>query len=263
MSDIILYIGYVFIGFITGLLSALLGIGGGIVFIPTLLFTLPHIIPGSEIITFISVSTSLFAGSFASSSSCINHIRIKNINKSGALYLAFGTLVTAAITPQIIINVSPEFVKYFVGIILSVVAIKMLIEKEGKAKNLHLPKFVLIFFGGIVGTISAIGGFGGGVFFVPILHYMYGLDVIKSIGTSTFPVAVTMIVSAISYAIATPSESFPFQLGYIHLSSGLILGISSISGAFIGIRLIKKVNSKWLKKLFALLVFVFVIKLLS
>ena len=262
LSDIIVYFFYVVIGVLTGVLSVLLGIGGGIIFIPTLFFTLPMIIPGSEIITFVAVSTSLFAGSFASSSASINHLRIKNIRVKDALILASGTIITSLIVPQLVVHVSPDTIRYFISIVLIFVGLKMLFDQPGKTGQRYLPGYFLFIVALFVGAISSVGGFGGGIFFVPVLHYLYGYEIKKAIGTSTLPVAVTMIVSTISYGIAQAPETFNFQLGYIHIAAGIFLGIGSVAGSFMGIKWVNKFRGEKLKKAFAILVLVMAVKLI-
>jgi len=92
------------VGFATGILSGLFGIGGGVIFVPTLFFSLPKLgVPETTLVLTV-IATSLFAGSFASSSSFINHFRHKNVSIESGLYLAFGSIITASITPKIIVN---------------------------------------------------------------------------------------------------------------------------------------------------------------
>lgn len=262
MIDPIYLIVYVIIGLFTGVISALFGIGGGIVFIPTLLFTLPALLPGSEIIPLVTISTSLFAGSFAATSSFINHFRIGNINFEAAALLAAGTVVSALIIPRILITMPTEIVSGLMVIVLSGVAIKMFFDKEEHSSVMRLNIYWLTPIGIMVGAISAAGGLGGGIFYLPILHYLFGFSVKRAIGTSIMTVALTMITAATSYATAECPEVFGMQLGFVHLGAGLVLGISAVVGAFIGIKFHDKFQSSKMKKYFAILIIIMVIKLL-
>jgi len=261
LIDPIYLILYVVIGLFTGVISALFGIGGGIVFIPTLLFTLPVLLPGSEIIPLVTISTSLFAGSFAATSSFINHLRIGNINIKAAVLLAAGTVVSALIVPRILITMPTEMVTGLMVIILSAVAIKMFFDKEDHSSVMRLNLYWLTPIGILVGAISASGGLGGGIFYLPILHYVFGFDVKRAIGTSVMTVALTMISAAASYATAECPEIFGMQLGFVHLGAGLALGLSAAAGAFIGIRFHDRIHSNKMKKFFAILIIIMVIKL--
>ncbi|MBU1100976.1 MAG: sulfite exporter TauE/SafE family protein [Bacteroidetes bacterium] len=262
MIDPIYFVLYIVIGLFTGIISALFGIGGGIVFIPTLLFTLPALLPGSEIIPLIAISTSLFAGSFASTSSFFNHFRIKNIDFKAAALLAGGTVISAIFVPRILITIPSDAITGILALILSGVAIKMLLDKGDNSPVRKLNIYFITPMGILVGAISAAGGLGGGIFYLPILHYLFGFDIKKAVGTSIMTVSITMITAAASYATADCPESFAMQLGFIHFGVGLALGISAAVGAFIGIRYVDRFKSSKMKKYFAILIIIMVIKLM-
>ena len=262
MTDVLFIILYLAVGFITGILSALFGIGGGIVFVPALLVSIPSLIGASDIAPFVAVSTSLFAGSFSSSAAFVNHFRIKNIEFKYSFYLASGSVITAVILPHFLVQTSSEYVKYLLMVILSIVALKMFLDKNLPTAKRFLPDYAAFFIGAVIGVLPSLVGIGGGIFFVQILHYFYGLDIKRAVGTSTLAVAFTVISSAISYGFAECPIRFDYQFGYIHLLVGLTLGLGAVVGSYCGIVLLKHFQSNKLKKYFAILILIIVIKLL-
>ncbi len=255
---------FIVIGFLTGIASGLLGIGGGIFFIPALFFLLPEIGVHGDSLTYHVIATSLFAGSFSSTSSFMNHLRRKNIElKKGAL-LATGSITAAILVSQYAVDISPTIIRSILGGMLSIVAVQMFFSDKIK----YSPSFVinenyLFLVGLVVGTLSALSGIGGGVFYLPILLIFFSADMRKSVGTSSMTVAMTMISLSISFAMVNHGETSSSSLGLINLTAGLPLGLAAIIGASIGSKLVFKVSPVALKKIFSIFLLLAVIKILA
>ncbi|MBN1301377.1 MAG: sulfite exporter TauE/SafE family protein [Melioribacteraceae bacterium] len=246
-------------GFTAGILSGMIGIGGGLVFVPLLLF-LYNPDPGISSNTILMIiSTSLFAGSFASSSSAFSHLLHKNIDLKKALLLSVSSGLSAFTVPIFISDFNMNFVEFLLAVILFVVAILLFFDSKIDSNfRFRLNDKLLILWGLIIGFISAAGGIGGGVFYVPVLYYLFGLDVKKSVGTSVTAVSATMIVATISYLI-----NMKYSEEIIYLHAGLILGITAIIGAVIGAGLTMRINPYVIKKIFSLFLIITVIKIIT
>ncbi len=100
----------------------------------------------------------------------------------------------------------------------------------------------LFLLGGIVGTLSAFIGIGGGIILVPALIFL-GLDPHLATGTSLVVVLFTGLSSAIAY----------FRQGRVDWKTGLILELTTAPGGYLGALLTAFTSSEQMKVLFAML----------
>ena len=253
-----------FVGFIAGVLSGLLGIGGGVIFVPTLIIVLPILGIEDGIVISSAIATSLFAGSFASASSFLNHKKKQNVILKEGIILGLGAIISASLAPKIIVSLDPTLLKIIISIFILAVAIKLLLTKvEAKKTTRNINSYWLFPLGLFFGGIAAISGLGGGIFYVPILLYFLNGDLKLSVGTSTIVIFLTMFTSTISFGFLNSDWSSDlFQLGYLNVASAFLLGIGAIGGAYFGVKLIFKVSIPVFRKIFSLFLLIVVLKLL-
>lgn len=265
LIDIYLLILLLTIGFITGILSGLFGIGGGIIYLPTLIFILPIIGISDDLNTISAIATSLFAGSIASLSTFYNHRKKENVSFKEGIILGIGAVISAALAPKIIVNLDPSILKIIIVFIILVVAIKLFLtnDKKDKIYRKFNSKWLFLF-GLFFGGLAALSGLGGGIFYVPILLYFLKGNLKLAVGTSTIVILFTMVSSSISFMLLSSEwNSNIFQLGYINITSGLVLGMGAIFGAFYGVKLVFKVPLPVFRKIFSLFLFIVVLKIIE
>ncbi len=265
MSEIVLVLLFLLIGGLTGILAGMLGIGGGAVFVPVLYLLLPFTNIDMSQISFIVIDTSLFAASLTSLSSSSNHFIAKNVDKRRALYFGAGSVIASLLSTFVVVRMNPFFLKWIFAAVFSVIAVKMLLDNNSKAKIKvkSLNDSYLIFFGLIAGTIAAFAGVGGGIIFVPVLMYFSGLEIKKAVGTSSVIVAFTTITATLSYLLQTPHGTLAAgQIGYVYLLAAISLGIGAVIGAVFGVKIVLKSSSKIIKRVFSILIILVVIKIL-
>jgi len=265
LIDIYLIILLLAVGFVTGLLSGMLGIGGGVIYLPTLFFILPIIGIKDDFITVSVIATSLFAGSIASLSTFYNHKKRDNISLRNGITLGAGVIISAAFAPKIIVNIEPSILKIIIAFFISIVAIKLLFANDKKEKiDRTINANWLFLFGLFFGGLAAISGLGGGIFYVPILYYFLNGNLKLAVGTSTLVILLTMVSSSISFLILN-SEWDPeiFQLGYVNIASAVLLGFGAIFGAYYGVKLVFKVPLPIFRKIFSLFLLVIVLKIIE
>lgn len=234
-------------------------------FLPSLFFIFPIIGVDNQIITISAVATSLFAGSFASTSALYNHWKKDNISIEDGLILGIGCLVSASITPKLIVNLDPTLLRYLIAFFIVVISLKLFFSKEEDQKSYkHVDKKYLFVYGLFFGGIAALSGFGGGIFYVPFLIYYFKGDMKLAVGTSTVAVVITMVSSVISFSLLNTNwNSDILQFGFINLQTGLLLGIGAILGAKIGVKFVMKIDIPVFKKIFSLFLLLSIIKILQ
>lgn len=106
-------------------------------------------------------------------------------------------------------------------------------------------KFVLVALGLVIGCYSTLCGIGGGVFAVPLLHYVYGMEL---------PIAVanSLVLVAASTTSATLLEVLRSDSG-VHWRISAVLIATSYVGARLGYAATKRIDVRRLKLIFCVL----------
>ncbi len=262
-QEILVLVMFLSAGIFAGFLSGLLGIGGGVVFVPILMFASSLSLIDSLSSMHVIVATSLFAGMVTSATSFYNHVKNKNVNFRPALYLTSGTFIAALLTPRLMLGIDSEKLKMFIGVVVGIVGLFMLFEdKFNFHSHLKLPDWTLFLSGLFIGTIAVSSGLGGGVFFAPILIYLYSIDVKKSIGSSTMAVVTAMTLSTISFMLLKNSEtSCEYQIGFVNLLAGIPLALGGFIGPKYGVKLLHKVSVPLIRKIFSIFLILYSLKI--
>jgi len=257
--------------FAAGLLGALTGLGGGVVIIP--LLTL-----GFGINIKYAVGTSLIAVIATSSGAAASYVKEGISNIRIGMFLEIATTIGAISGAHIAGLVSTEVVAVTFGIVLIFSAFVSGRRKEEFATGVEANKtasylrmngkytlehdevhytvknvpggFGVMY---IAGALSGLLGIGSGAFKVIAMDYIMKLPFRVSTTTSNFMIGVTAAASAGIY----------LQKGYIDpgLSMPVVLGI--LPGALIGSKLLVRFRTKWLRIIFALVITILGIEMIS
>jgi uncharacterized membrane protein YfcA len=240
-------------GVFTGITAGLLGVGGGIVIVPILfhLFTTLNI--DEAVRMHVAVGTSLASIIATSLSSVRAHHKRGGVD--GALVRGWGpaifvgVLIGSALAGYV---KGPVLMTVFatVGII---VAFHMAFNKPEWTIANQLPggiaKHTLA---GTIGAISAMMGIGGGTLSVPVLT-LFGYPVHRAVGSAAAIGLIIGIPGTLAfiangwYAEGRP----PFSLGYVNLLALVLILPTSMLFAPVGARLSYKLNTKNLRRAFA------------
>ncbi|WP_375751245.1 sulfite exporter TauE/SafE family protein [Vibrio sp. HN007] len=253
------------LGAIVGCMAGLLGIGGGLIVVPALMFILPLAGVGADIVMHIALATSLATIILTSGSSAFNHLRLGNISLSVVRWLIPGVIAGGFAGSYIAELIPSEMLPKVFGIIVAFLALQMMLSvRFQKVKAAPTAKMNLGS-GLVIGTISTLAGIGGGSLIVPYLS-RYGLEMRKAIGTASLCGGVIALSGMIGYILhGTGSEALPdYSVGYVYLPALLAISGTSVLTTKVGAHLTTKLPTKALKKIFAVfLLFVAVKMLLS
>ncbi|WP_019025863.1 sulfite exporter TauE/SafE family protein [Colwellia piezophila] len=240
------------LGSLVGFLAGLLGIGGGLIIVPALVYLLPLVGVNHEIVMPMALGTSLGAIVITSSSAAYAHHRKKNIPWSLAKPLMTLVAVGALLGAFIADSLSSEVLTVFFSIVVVLLAVYMLLSVNA-SKTRSLPAtYVLQSISFVTGIIASLMGIAGGAILVPMLSY-FGVSVRHSIGIATACGVMVALFGSLGYIITGFNLSgLPdWSLGYIYLPALLAIVISSSVFAPIGVKYASKLPVKTLKKFFA------------
>lgn len=221
----------IILGAIVGLLSGFFGIGGGTILVP-LLLALGY---ETKVAIGIAVVQMVFSSVYGS------YLNKKNgsLDLSIVLYIAIGGFCGAML--------SGGLASYFSDITLEVIfllfatfaLVRLFIKVEEHKEQRKLNKYLLFFIGFLVGSVSMTIGVGGSLLIVPILIGFLHVDIKRAISAGLFFVIFSSVAGFISHYIN----------GHIDVTTGLIIGVSSLFGVYYGIYLKQKVERALQKKL--------------
>ncbi len=253
------------VGFGAGILIGMLGVGGGVIFVPSLYYLLPYFGVSYASVPYFAISISLLSGGIAASFSAAFHLYAKNVDVKKGLLFALGSSLAAFISVIFVTSVGPEFLKIIFAAVLFIVAIYMLLDmqlKSNSGRSNEIKLYYLPAIGLSVGVLASFTGLGGGVIFLPVLHYFYLLNTKVAVGTSSLITALTMISASLSFFIHQENWTGSYNIAHLGLFAALPLGIGAIAGAKFGFNIVKKLKSHSIKKIFAVLLIMVVAKII-
>lgn len=206
----------IFIGFLAAFVGSLVGLGGGIILVPTMLFLHEYVSAFSWATPQAIVGISLVTMVFTGMSSTFTYIKMKRIDvKTGFIFL-IGSIPGSVFGSWLNTKFDVEQFSLYFGLLMVFIFLLMLINREKLARNKDvkitkytrtfeldgetykynvplLPAFILAL---IVGILSGLFGIGGGTISVPAMILLFGIPVQIAIGTSMFIIFFISIFSA-------------------------------------------------------------------
>ena len=224
------------LGVFGGMLAGVAGVGGGIVFVPTLVYVADWDIKEA-------VAASLVIIIFSSISGTIRNQRGQDPVDWRTAFILSSTLAPATLIGVYIASVSSSTVVQvvFAAILLALVypTARGRPEIDPNAKRIPIP--LVLVAGVFIGALSGLVGVGGGVVMVPLMMLGMGLSTKRAVSTSLAVVMFAGIVGSIGY-IAT---------GFSDLLSLPPLIVGSMIGAWLGVRLRERLPDKTVRYGFA------------
>jgi len=248
------FLSFSLLGVICGILSGMLGIGGGIVVIPGLFILLVCFgIPGEYLMHF-AIGTSLAIMICTSTVNAYSHLK-----KGNVIWPIIKIMVPFAVigvtTGALLMSVtSSKILSLSFGFFLLFISLDIFFDLTRNILPVHvkIKKGVFRLLGLAIGFFSGLLGIGGGAICIPLFFYCR-IQARRCIGTSAmliFPIAlVGALISALN--IGRGVSGISFSLGFIYLPAFILVALFSIISVPIGVSLLSKLSNKTVKKIFA------------
>lgn len=265
MEIVITSIVLVLVGIGIGVLSGLLGIGGGTIMVPVLRL-------GYGLDAFMATATSLFAIIPISLAGAITHIRARSCFPKLGLLLGIAGAITSS-AGVYLGSISPSWLIMLAAAIIIVYSAFTMLRKalrmgkggtdpatptgnkgtdpHGAHEAEQTPPCAFAFtrknvalavvIGLIAGFASGYVGVGGGFIMVPLMTAWLGIPMKRTSGTSLIAIIILAIPGVIQQAF----------LGHIDYLAGIMLCVGAIPGAVLGARLVPRVPERTLRFIFA------------
>lgn len=217
------------LGLVSGIIAGLFGLGGGIIVVPALSLCLGYDMPNAVGISIMQMVFVSFFGTF------LNYKKGLLDFKNG-LMLGFGGICGSSLSGSLLKIVDAKilsfaflaftvfsFYKYFFKMK------QIIVPKEVDFKK----RFCVLFFSGaLIGLLSSSLGIGGTLLLAPILGYFLGINSKQMAPLGLFFISFSSLSGSISL----------FRAGFVDVSYGVLLGLLSMIGVFLGTNIMQKMN---------------------
>jgi len=220
----LLIVVYVLAGAIAGTLAGLVGVGGGILYVPVLVYSLNGRF-GLEGTAQVAVSTSLAVIIFSLSASAYTHYKAGNIELKPLPGLITGGVIGSVSASLGLGAVDADQFKMLLALFELLVAFQLLRGAHSNRVSARPPGLaVFVGIGLSGGLFSSFFGVGGGLVVMPLMHFFAGYKINKAVGSASVYMILVAIVGLFSHTVQLePTADFPGLWHHIYLPSFLAL----------------------------------------
>jgi len=255
---------YAMTGAFAGFMAGVLGIGGGMVVVPALVYIFHHtqVIPDS-LEMHVAAGTSLAIMIFTAQASVRAH------NQQGEILWRiyqrlWSGLIIGTITGAIIADLLPtHWLKFLFGVFLLLIGLNMLtnvhVTYPHRFPSSRINRLISI----LIGLKSGLLGVGGGALIIPYLNYC-GVDTRKIPAVSALCTLTVAMIGSIMFMITGSNEAgLPaYSTGYVYWPAVIWVAIPSLLFAPIGARMTYALPVQQLKYGFTAILLIAAIDLL-
>jgi uncharacterized membrane protein YfcA len=255
---------YLAIGAAVGFLAGLLGIGGGMVMVPMLVFVFTAKKFPAEHMMHLALATSMATILFTSLSSVRAHHLHGAVDWRVARAMAPG-IVAGALAATLVAGFVPTRpLAVFFALFMTYASLQMFFEAKPKPAR-QLPGAAGLFgVGAGIGALSSVLAAGGAFLSIPFLARC-NVPLKRAIGTAAangFPIAVAGTAGYVLNGLRV-SGLPDGNLGFVHLPALAIIVAASMPAAPLGARLAHRLPVKRLRIVFALLLLALALRMLA
>jgi hypothetical protein len=238
-----------------GLVAAVIGMGGGFLYVPTL-----TLVFGFD--PKMAVGTSLAVMVFSSGTATLVYWRQKKVLVMLAALLVLPAMIGSLLGSLITVFFDAKILVILFALVLILMSLQMLIPSlrlipaipigpviemtipgsGDHEKTVRIPCIHLLVWGAMGGLVSGITGTSGGAFFVPALVAV-GIPVHFAVATSLLTIIPTSITGATTHAL----------LGHLSLPFLIVYGTGAAAGAYAGASIAPRIPADHISKVFGIL----------
>ena len=199
-----------------GTYGTLIGAGGGIFLVPTLLMLYPQESPNTI------ASMSLAVVFFNAASGTIAYARMRRIDYRAGLLFSTATVPGAILGAYVTSLLSRQLFNLIFSVVILSLAVLIIFRPTPRAQPAHLPRYGLtshftdakgvdydytfstprgVGLSFLIGWISSLLGIGGGAFHVPVLVYLLHFPLHVATATSHFTLAIMSLIGSVTHVV--------------------------------------------------------------
>lgn len=247
-------------GLAGGFIAGLLGVGGGVIFSPVLLFFYLGTGVADELVVPMTAGSSLFCTFVAAASGTLSQAKLGMV-RSRIVWIAglFAALAVTAMT--VFVTTKPWYDQTVFGVVLAVILLlavaRMLRAKTGDALDAReaadrVPVPLLALTGAGAGAVAAAAGVGGGIVMVPVYNQVLRLRLKVASATSMATIVLISLSGVVVYGLrGLGAGTPPTAVGYVDVGQAVWLAVPALLTARWGVQTAARVNTKVIRWAFA------------
>ncbi len=237
---LLLFIAFLLLGAVVGLIAGLVGGGGGVITVPILLYIFTLFGYSQDVLGHLTVGTSLTVIAFATLSGAVVHIKKKAIYRNVIIVMVILGIIGALVGGTISVSTDVEFFKKIFAVLMIIIAIRFFFGKRavresraegGRNQSVDMinksPKILIISgVGGFCsGFASAFFGIGGAIVMLPVAIFLLRFSSVETVAHVTCLTMVSAFVGAstqLFHGLGVPNLP-PFSIGYINYAAAITM----------------------------------------
>lgn len=243
---------YLIAGALAGILGGLLGIGGGMILVPVLAYTLPAQGAAPEVVMQTALGTSLATITLTAVSSIRAHHQRGSVPWGLVRRMTPGILIGTLASASLAASLPGPILRRGFGLFLLFIALRSLRPPRQIAGRPLPGPLALMGAGGIIGLLSGLVGIGGGSLTMPYLYHR-GLELRSAIGAAAACGLPISLAGSLGYLLAGwhVAGLAPHSSGFLHWPAIAGMGAATLLCAPYGARLAHRLPERWVRTIFA------------
>ncbi|GHG86770.1 sulfite exporter TauE/SafE family protein [Pseudodonghicola xiamenensis] len=247
------------IGALAGVLAGLLGVGGGIVLVPSFFYAFQTLGYGGPQLMQVCLATSLATIIVTSTRSVLSH------NRKGAVDWVIlrgwgpGIVVGAVIGVLVASQLRSSALQALFGVLGLLIGLYMALGKAEWRLGEEMPKGIKrAVLSPFVGFLSVLMGIGGGSFGVPLMS-LHGTPIHRAVATAAGFGVIIAVPSVLGFMLmpVDAAAKLPYSIGAVNIPTFLVVIAMTTLTAPLGVKIAHAMDPKPLKRVFAVfLIFV-------
>jgi uncharacterized membrane protein YfcA len=253
-------------GLVISCVSTFLGVGGGILMVPLLIYLFPKLGVSQVHAVHLAIGTSLLVIFLRAIPAAHSYRRRDLVVTQAVIPLALTSIIGTILGSTLAAHLPGGTLQKVFAFLLLAAALRMALSQ-------HLPSdgtkprmtwWMLLIVGVTAGFFSALLGIGGGLVSVPLMGYLLKFPTVKLAGTSTAIMIITSLAGMLQHVYhGYGSPGLPAcAIGYVHWAAAVPLALGSIISAPLGAHLNHKLDVSVFKRSFAVVLVIVAVRML-
>lgn len=255
---------FALIGLFAGFAAGYLGIGGGFVIVPALLWIFSRDPATADAAAQLAVATSLATMLATSLSSIVAHHRRGAVRWSVFRRLTPGLLAGAVLGAWIADGVSTRSLSLVIAGFAALAGLQLLFMRAREGERPLPGPAVSTGVGGLIGSLSSLIGIGGGSITAPWLmaHGVRAQAAVATAAACGYPIAVAGTIGFIGLGWDTVTEGVR-TLGHVHLAAFTGIALVSVLSAPLGAWAVHKSPPHQVRRAFGVFLLLVAVRIAS
>lgn len=251
-------------GILVGLMSGMLGIGGGLLMVPLLIYLLPVMGVPPEVVVPTAIGTSLATIALTTMSGARAHYKRGYIDWQWVRLLTPTLVLGGLFGAWLGARLNPEVVQRIFAVVLLLLALRMFWKTRIKSEVPGFRHWVVRLWGSAMGSLAALVGIGGGALVVPFLSF-YHVTMRHAVAVAAVCSLALSLTGALSYGWLgwQVTADTPGLWGFVYAPAWFAIALTSVGFARTGAWAAHYLPVRHLQRVFAVLLMLVAGHLLS